>query len=508
MSIKLQIVAKQTGQDEFNDSSLSSFSVVNNPVSKFWTIPGGSFVPSNNGVLIVLADAISDNDNRQMIEDLIVQAIKYSIHDAEVDWGKVNASEILREAMLFAHQQLIGFKNQNEGLDSVLAQASIVLFRNERVHICWTGSGNIYRYSETDKILSKITDSNPKDENDQALSISIDNSLDGQLSDMMGSSSFQPMIKYIDAEIYQGDFIFGLSKGLMNLDFNIISHIIRANSSSSNMILTELLNTYNITEKSIESAVMCKVVQGKQFKPSTKFVSTPIVEELIETADEDIAVAKKTKPVWILNSVLVILVLFIVGLQITKWNATEETAAENTNIIEETVGNENLILLMAENFDIDSTSADEVTEVSIEETAPISINSQPTETTKALVTNEPKATPIAPVEKKTETKEKAENKEVTKTSKSKKTEYSSEIISLVNELETLKARIPLLMDYNEDYIRSMKTNALNKVQQGLTAAKYFSGKPGQKEVIENVINEANTEFRNLQITISNRSERD
>lgn len=500
MSIKLQIVAKQTEQDEFKDGSLSSFSVVNNPVSKFWTIPGGSFVPSNNGVLIVIADAYSEEDSRQMIEDLIVQAIKYSVHDAEVDWGKADASEILREAMSFAHQQLISFKSQNEGIDNVLAQASIVLFRNEKVHICWTGNGNIYRYSDTTREVMKITDiQKPGTGSEQPLSISIDNSLDGQLSDLMGSASFQPMVKYIDANIYQGDFIFGLSKGLMNLNYNTIEQIIRTNSNSSNMIINELFNAYESIGKGNESAVICKVVQGKQFMVSPRAAMPVAQENLVEISEENIPGKNKPRPVWILNSALIVIVIFIVGLQIRKWNADDEAIADNTTtVIEEEVSNENLILLMAENFDIDSTSTADIPEEQKEE-----ISTATTIESNQIASAAEKApTPVISTDKETKTKEKVA------VEKTKKLHYSAEIKSLVNELEVLKSRIPLLMDYNEEYIKSMKSSALNKVQQGLTAAKYYSGKPGQKEVIENVISEANTEFRNLQIAISNRSERE
>ena len=521
MNAKLQIVAKQSEKNVLSEE-LSRVSVCNNPTKPSWTVPDGSFVPSDFGVLMVVVNGLGPEEERSTIAELTLQAIKYSIHETSDDWDKKSELDVLESAIYFAHEQIITFKQNNPEYTAASANVSIGLIKNNKLYLSWIGEGGIYKYTERSFDIISGPNESPKldlltqislinDGDEEPLVVTFDETLeiDSQYSDELGIPSYVPMIKTKVEAIYQNDVILVLTDGLAALHEALLLDIVENNLSSSNQIVQELLSDAS----SMEATIICKIVQGKRLVLPVRQSATLTESQL--TTPKDFPVKTKKKSNLILNSFLLTLVLLI----IVVWNFSdrnENNAALTATNINETRSEEkeeNLILLMADESEfglekvLNKEEADE----------------DPLETSKELETSnvgivESSKQPLTDVSKINEIIKptpKAEEPEPKKISNSKPdpvasipvieptvSKVNAKLLAYKKDLKSMRDKVNIMMDWDEASIKNQKKVVLKNINEGIS--KIDKNVPGQEQQIEQIYKITDIEFRALQRLVSDK----
>lgn len=537
MSSKLQIVAKQSGKTELADE-LNRISVCNNPTMPSWTVPDGSFIPSDFGVLMITVNGHGAEEVKSPIAELTLQAIKYAIHETSDDWNKMTELDVLESAIYFAHEQIIGFKRSNPEFNEASADVSIALIKNHKIYLSWIGKGGIFKYSEKSfdavtgsncvpalELLTKVPTPLSVDKEDEPLVLSFDESVnfDTQYTDELGVPAYLPMIKTKIESVYQNDIILGLTDGMIDSEEEKMLELIESNISSSNQIVNCLLARIDETGQR-EGVVICKVVQGKQLVLPVRKSIPSLAEEPGAHRDSSRLEGKKSR--FVLNAFVIMLVVLVI---VAQWHfgregvSGDQTVSASSEDIAPEEKVENLILLMADESELGLISAknqqnsEEVNYLDgsnkelphvIQESMEISElpNLQKREVVKMKYDDESENIKSAGnAEKESSKKETAASDKMNKGVKDTeviKKNLEANPSGLQLEFMQLKEKVNIMVDWDEEVIKSQKNHILRIVDEGLSELE--KTEPSQSDKLDKLLKNASDEFRKLQRLVTQR----
>ncbi len=504
MSSKIQIVARQSNT-EAKSENFSKISVCNNPSKPIWALPEGSFVPSSNGVVMVMTDGFGAIDANEAVAELVLQAIKFSVHEREDEWQRADEKDLLRQSLQYAHEQLVEFKNSNSGLEKVFATATVGLIKNDVLHLSWVGEGGMFRFSDKkfkpgegyykeQHLLNLCSTSEESESQLEPYKISLDESFGGSADygDCIGKENTLPLIKSRSIDLYQEELLVGMTKRLVTKnEGTLLSTLVRSFGSSMELVskLFQPLGSEDLDQGRIEAAFVVKIVQGRQLPLGAVKVAVEKEEEEefdLEDLSGDYIQQRNRKnifkPLMVLAAVMA---LMFTVFQLLWWVRGDSDPVDTYAVLD--YDHDAIVLLGADesNFEREEEITMEVEEESeeLEESAVV----------------EPIPSPVAKVEAvaKVETKAKepdsqSEQRNVQPTQRV----FSKALLGVKQDLQTMGQKVDLLLDWENSELISAKRNLQSKIQRTLKSIE--KGELAEDAQALQLLDSLETEFRALE----------
>jgi serine/threonine protein phosphatase PrpC len=476
VSSKIQIVARQSNT-EAKSENFSKISICNNPAKPVWSLPEGSFVPSANGVVLVMTDGFGAIDANEAVAELVLQAIKYSVHEREDEWQRYDEKELLRSALQYAHEQLVEFKNSNSGLEKVFATAMVGLIKNDVLHLAWVGEGGLFRFSDKKfkvgegyykehHLLNLCLTSEESESQLEPYKISLDESFGGSADygDCIGKQTTLPLIKSRSVDLYQEEILVAMTQRLLAKNEETLLSTLMKSFGSSNELASRLfhpLSAEDLDHGRIEAAMVVKVVQGRQLPLGAVKVGTPDKEEEEDYGEEDLSGDylqernRKSifKPLMVLAAVMA---LMFTVFQLLWWMKGDQEPLDGYAVMD--YDQEAIVLLGADesNFERESPSDEEWEE---EEEEP-ELVSTPVETKPEIARAEPAKAQRTGEESKPEVVK-------VETPNTQTIALSPTLITVKQELLTMGQKVDLLLDWDKNELVLAKRNLQSQIQRTL-----------------------------------------
>jgi serine/threonine protein phosphatase PrpC len=473
VSSKIQIVARQSNT-EAKSENFSKISICNNPAKPVWSLPEGSFVPSANGVVLVMTDGFGAIDANEAVAELVLQAIKYSVHEREDEWQRYDEKELLRSALQYAHEQLVEFKNSNSGLDKVFATATVGLIKNDVLHLAWVGEGGLFRFSDKKfkvgegyykehHLLNLCLTSEESESQLEPYKISLDESFGGSADygDCIGKQTTLPLIKSRSVDLYQEEILVAMTQKLLAKNEETLLSTLMKSFGSSNELASRLfhpLSAEDLDHGRIEAAMVVKVVQGRQLPLGAVKVAALDKEEEEDYGEEDLSGDylqernKKSifKPLMVLAAVMA---LMFTVFQLLWWMKGDQEPLDGYAVMD--YDQEAIVLLGADesNFERETSIAEDL---EVEEEPEVAVS--PVASIPEINKAERPKTEITRVEPKTE---------VAKAERPKSQTYalSPTLRTVKQELMTMGQKVDLLLDWDKNELVLAKRNLQSQIQR-------------------------------------------